>query len=107
MHFPSFLTEIFMIINVVMLLGFILRWLAAGSLLSHAVKAKFQPKLRLDPNNEFHIAIFSDLHYGEEEDGWGITQDINSTRVMNNILDYEDPDFVIISLSALNHSDQH
>lgn len=55
--------------------------------------------LRLDSNNEFHITIFSDLHYGEEEDGWGITQDINSTRVMNNILDSEEPDFVILSLS--------
>ena len=58
-----------------------------------------RPLLRLDANNEFHIAIFSDLHYGEEEDGWGITQDVNSTRVMNNILDSEEPDFVILSSS--------
>jgi hypothetical protein len=96
-----------MIINIGMLLIFISRWLAASSLLTHAVKAKLQQELRLDANNEFYIAIFSDLHYGEEEDGWGITQDLNSTRVMNDILDYEDPDFVIISPLALNYLGQH
>jgi hypothetical protein len=72
------------------------------------IKASRQLVLRLNSQNEFHISIFSDLHYGEEEYGWGIDQDINSTRVINSILDDENPDFVIIStftlfLLYLNH----
>jgi hypothetical protein len=43
------------------------------------------------------------LHYGEEEDGWGIDQDVNSTRVMNNILSSEAPDFVVVSSLPLSH----
>jgi hypothetical protein len=62
-----------------------------------------KPHLRLNPSNEFHITIFSDLHYGEEEDGFGIDQDINSTRVINKVLDAEAPDFVILSPSHLRH----
>jgi hypothetical protein len=65
-------------------------------------KAAAQPLLRLNAHNEFHIAIFADLHYGEEEDGWGITQDVNSTRVMNDILGFENPDFVILSPTPLH-----
>jgi hypothetical protein len=52
---------------------------------------------QFDGGGKFKIGIFSDLHYGEEESGWGIDQDVNSTRVMRNILDYEDPDFVVIN----------
>ncbi|KAG0646654.1 putative inactive purple acid phosphatase 16 [Hyphodiscus hymeniophilus] len=75
----------------------IARFLATASLLAPKLTSRLaKPVLRLDCNDEFHLAIFSDLHYGEEEDGWGITQDVNSTRVMNNILDYEVPDFVIL-----------
>ncbi|KAE8446198.1 hypothetical protein EG329_012423 [Mollisiaceae sp. DMI_Dod_QoI] len=79
-----------------LLTGLISRWLATSSLFSIPA-TESQPTLRLDANNEFHIAIFADLHYGEEEDGWGITQDVNSTRVMNNILNSEKPDFVILN----------
>lgn len=61
------------------------------------IKSPQQPLLRLNTHNEFHISIFSDLHYGEEENGWGIDQDIKSTRVMNTILDHESPDLVVIS----------
>lgn len=55
------------------------------------------PKLSLTSSNTFTIAIFSDLHYGEEENGWGIDQDVNSTRVMASILDYQKPDLVVIN----------
>lgn len=48
-----------------------------------------RPKLELSKSNIFTLAIFSDLHYGEEEHGWGIDQDIKSTRVMNSVLDFE------------------
>lgn len=88
----------FAILSVMLFLNFIVRWMTTAPLLLPIVSAKSQPVLRLNENNKFHIAIFSDLHYGEEEHGWGVDQDVNSTRVMNDILDYEDPDFVIISL---------
>jgi hypothetical protein len=79
------------------------RFLTATSILTPALTPRStKPFLRLDSKNEFHITVFSDLHYGEEEDGWGIAQDINSTRVINNILDSEEPDFVILSSSSLS-----
>ncbi|XP_065638753.1 probable inactive purple acid phosphatase 16 isoform X3 [Quercus suber] len=45
----------------------------------------------------FKIALFADLHFGEATStDWGPLQDVNSTRVMNTILDDETPaDFVI------------
>lgn len=56
------------------------------------------PKLEFKRPNVFTLAIFSDLHYGEEEHGWGIDQDINSTRVMNAVLDLEDSiDLVVLN----------
>ncbi len=80
--------------NITMFLALISRWLVGSSFFQTAQK----PLLRLDPNSEFHIAIFSDLHYGEEENGWGIDQDAGSTRVMSKVLESEKPDFVVISL---------
>jgi hypothetical protein len=56
-----------------------------------------KPPLRVDPAGTFTIAIFADLHYGEEEHGWGISQDIKSTRVMQAILESESPDLVVIN----------
>lgn len=56
-----------------------------------------KPPLKLDPAGTFTIAIFADLHYGEEEHGWGIDQDIKSTRVMRAILGSESPDLVVIN----------
>lgn len=44
----------------------------------------------------FKIALFADLHYGENAwTDWGPAQDDNSDRVMSAVLDAEDPDFVI------------
>lgn len=44
----------------------------------------------------FRIALFSDLHYGENAwELWGPAQDRQSTCVMADILDVEKPDFVI------------
>ncbi|KAI8848084.1 Metallo-dependent phosphatase-like protein [Chytridium lagenaria] len=51
---------------------------------------------RLTYNKVFKIALFSDLHYGEEPSTeWGPLQDENSTRVVEGILDAESPNFVI------------
>jgi hypothetical protein len=107
MHFPPIIFEVIVSFNIMLFLTLISRMLAAApNFTSRATdsKAAAQPLLRLNAHNEFHIAIFADLHYGEEEDGWGITQDVNSTRVMNDILGFEDPDFVILSSTALTHS---
>ncbi|RZC80770.1 hypothetical protein C5167_043344 [Papaver somniferum] len=42
------------------------------------------------------MALFSDLHYGENAwTDWGPQQDVNSDKVMSTILDHEVPDFVI------------
>jgi hypothetical protein len=111
MHAPPLLIEVAVGFNIMFFLTLVSRWLAAVLRFSSTAtysKAAQQPLLRLNAHNEFHIAIFTDLHYGEEEDGWGINQDVNSTRVMNDILGFEDPDFVILSTTPpiypLNHS---
>ncbi|KAH9313888.1 hypothetical protein KI387_022515, partial [Taxus chinensis] len=47
-------------------------------------------------NSRFRIAIFADLHYGENAwTDWGPLQDHKSNRVMSNVLDIENPDFVL------------
>ncbi|CAJ2673380.1 unnamed protein product [Trifolium pratense] len=44
----------------------------------------------------FKVALFADLHFGEDAwTNWGPLQDIHSVNVMNTVLDYENPDFVI------------
>ncbi|KAK7267296.1 hypothetical protein RIF29_19965 [Crotalaria pallida] len=44
----------------------------------------------------FKIALFADLHFGENAwTEWGPLQDVNSIKVMNTVLHHEDPDFVI------------
>jgi hypothetical protein len=101
MHAPPLLIEVAVGFDIMFFLTLVSRWLAAvprfSSPTTYYSKAAQQPLLRLNGHNEFHIAIFADLHYGEEEGGWGINQDVNSTRVMNDILGFEDPDFVILS----------
>ncbi|KAK4258262.1 hypothetical protein QN277_007732 [Acacia crassicarpa] len=66
-----------------------------------------QNRLRLDSTLERHlqiaangapfkIALFADLHFGEAAStDWGPLQDMNSTRVLNQVLHDETPDFVI------------
>ncbi len=51
----------------------------------------------ISSDNTFKLAIFSDLHYGEEEHGWGIDQDIRSTEVMRSVLRDEHPDLVVVN----------
>ncbi|EPS59164.1 hypothetical protein M569_15645, partial [Genlisea aurea] len=44
----------------------------------------------------FKVALFADLHFGEDSwTEWGPMQDLNSLRVMSNVLDLEQPDFVV------------
>ncbi|PQE28591.1 calcineurin-like phosphoesterase protein [Rutstroemia sp. NJR-2017a WRK4] len=62
-------------------------------------------KLRVDQNYEFLITIFSDLHYGEEEDGWGIDQDVNSTKVIRDILEWENSNLVVLNENSTAYLD--
>ncbi|KAM0334421.1 hypothetical protein ACHAQA_001447 [Verticillium albo-atrum] len=53
--------------------------------------------LQLSSDADFRIAIFSDLHFGEQEDGWGVEQDQNTTRVMSSVLRDENVDLVVLN----------
>ncbi|CZT11760.1 related to DNA repair exonuclease SIA1 [Rhynchosporium graminicola] len=83
------------------------RWLTATSLFTSrdSSKQSHQSLLRLNDQHEFRITIFADLHYGEEESGWGIDQDIKSTRVINAILDSEKSDFVVLNGDLITGED--
>ncbi|KAK4481685.1 hypothetical protein RD792_012592 [Penstemon davidsonii] len=60
-----------------------------------AVRSDDRTTRRPEANN-FKIALFADLHFGEESwTEWGRRQDSNSLRVMSIVLDKEQPDFVI------------
>lgn len=54
-------------------------------------------KLYLADDNTFHIAVFSDLHYGENESTFGIPADKNSAALMRQVLRQEQPDFVVLN----------
>jgi DNA repair exonuclease SbcCD nuclease subunit len=52
--------------------------------------------LRVREGSPFKIAIFADLHFGEDTwTDWGPGQDVNSVNVMSAVLDAETPDFVV------------
>ena len=53
--------------------------------------------LNLADDNTFHISVFSDLHYGENESTFGIPADKNSAALMRQVLSQEQPDFVILN----------
>lgn len=48
--------------------------------------------LRVREGSPFRIAIFADLHFGEDTwTDWGPHQDVNSVNVMSAVLDAETP----------------
>ncbi|KAF2767462.1 Metallo-dependent phosphatase [Teratosphaeria nubilosa] len=54
--------------------------------------------LQFTPNGTFQISIFEDLHFGENAwDSWGPQQDINSVKVINEVLDAELPQLVVLN----------
>ncbi|CAD5190430.1 unnamed protein product [Musa acuminata subsp. malaccensis] len=62
----------------------------------HEAPSLWQNPLRFSADSAFKIALFADLHYGENAwTDWGPAQDDNSDRVMSAVLDTEIPDFVI------------
>lgn len=70
------------------------------SLLKTALQQEQKPEeiksLRVREGAPFKIALFADLHFGENAwTDWGPQQDVNSIKVMSSVLDDESPDFVI------------
>ncbi|PSS03738.1 Metallo-dependent phosphatase-like protein [Coniella lustricola] len=63
----------------------------------NTTSAEFGP-LRFRDDGTFQISVFEDLHFGENAwDAWGPLQDIQTTRVMNAILDIETPDLIVLN----------
>ncbi|KAK1669753.1 hypothetical protein QYE76_057912 [Lolium multiflorum] len=70
--------------------------LLAGVLAFGAAGNRSPAPLRLSPDGRFKVALFADLHYGENAwTDWGPAQDAGSDRVMAAVLDAEKPDFVV------------
>ena len=62
-------------------------------------KASGERYVQMRAGAPFKIALFADLHFGEATStDWGPLQDVNSTRVMNTVLDDETPGNVITSI---------
>lgn len=61
-----------------------------------ALRTKPENFLQIQKGLPFKVALFSDLHFGENAwTDWGPQQDVNSVKVMSCVLDKENPDFVI------------
>lgn len=55
-------------------------------------RAGLKREVRMRAGKAFKIAVFADLHFGEDAwTNWGPLQDVNSIKVMNTVLDYETP----------------
>ena len=62
-------------------------------------KASGERYVQMRAGAPFKIALFADLHFGEATStDWGPLQDVNSTRVMNTVLDDETPGNFITSI---------
>lgn len=55
------------------------------------------PRITFRKDGTFHLTVFSDLHYGENEDSFGIQQDIQSEALMRKVLQSERPDYVVLN----------
>ena len=67
--------------------------------LTTTTKASGERYVQMQADAPFKIALFADLHYGEATStDRGPLKDVNSTRVMNTVLDDETPGNVIASL---------
>ncbi|KXT10105.1 hypothetical protein AC579_9709 [Pseudocercospora musae] len=59
---------------------------------------KWRKPLRFTKEGTFQIAVFADLHFGENAwDPWGPEQDANSVLVMNRVLDAENQQLVVLN----------
>ncbi|KAF4857284.1 putative inactive purple acid phosphatase 16 [Colletotrichum siamense] len=53
--------------------------------------------LQFSSDGNFKIAIFEDLHFGENAWSFGPAQDKKTVKVMNDVLDKAKPDFVVLN----------
>ncbi|KAF2212553.1 hypothetical protein CERZMDRAFT_40550 [Cercospora zeae-maydis SCOH1-5] len=74
----------------------IFAWLAFSSYLQHP---QYRPALlRFTEEGTFQIAVFADLHFGENAwDQWGPQQDIHTQRIMGDILDAESQQLCVLN----------
>ena len=73
--------------------------LTATTTTTKTTKASGERYVQMRAGAPFKIALFADLHFGEATStDWGPLQDVNSTRVMNTVLDDETPGNVITSI---------
>ncbi|KAI1487797.1 Metallo-dependent phosphatase-like protein [Biscogniauxia mediterranea] len=64
----------------------------------YAINSSQSAPLTFNEDGTFQISIFEDLHFGENAwDQWGPQQDINSVKVMNQVLDAESPGLVVLN----------
>lgn len=69
------------------------------SLIISAVVSPAEDNLRMRDGAPFKIALFADLHFGEDAwTQWGPRQDFNSLRVMSSVLDKEHPGLKLLLL---------
>ncbi|KAM7524479.1 hypothetical protein LguiA_014381 [Lonicera macranthoides] len=61
-----------------------------------ALRTAVGDNLQMTEGVPFKIALFADLHFGEDAwTEWGPQQDVKSVKVMSSVLDKEQPDFVV------------
>lgn len=54
-----------------------------------------KPRIVFGQDGTFKLTVFADIHYGENPwDWWGPEQDVNTSRLMRNMLAMERPDYV-------------
>ncbi|KAI5924185.1 Metallo-dependent phosphatase-like protein [Camillea tinctor] len=64
----------------------------------YAINSSQSAPLVFNEDGTFQISIFEDLHFGENAwDQWGPQQDINSVKVINQVLDKESPELVVLN----------
>uniref|UniRef100_A0A0D9VA45 Calcineurin-like phosphoesterase domain-containing protein n=1 Tax=Leersia perrieri TaxID=77586 RepID=A0A0D9VA45_9ORYZ len=80
----------------VLLVALAVRSLAEHRRLDNTDTTGRRRQLRFASSGGFKVALFADLHYGENAwTNWGPAQDAGSDRVMAAVLDAEKPDFVV------------
>lgn len=91
LHGPSYRTIIISLCSFFALL----QWLGFFSVILRPTSSIRQ--LQLNPDRTFQIAVFSDIHYGEDEHSFGPGQDIKSAALMRQVLATEKPDLVVLN----------
>ena len=57
-----------------------------------------KPRITFAQDGTFKLTVFSDLHFGENEEGpWGPVQDSSSIRVMKRVLKDEVPNYACVA----------